>query len=95
MRVHAIVSGRVQGVGFRFYARSAATRLGLAGFVRNLADGRVEVSATGDRRSLEALLAALRRGPAGAAVRGVDAEWTDGAEAAASGSGAARQFTIR
>jgi len=94
MQVRAVVSGRVQGVGFRYFTRSAATRLGVGGFVRNLPDGRVEVSAAGDHRALEALLAVLREGPAGAAVRGVAVEWVDAAEAGASGAGA-REFTIR
>jgi len=93
VRVRAVVSGRVQGVGFRYFTRSAASRLSLGGFVRNLPDGRVEVSAAGDRRALEALLVVLRQGPPGAAVRGVDVEWVDGTDPGT--PGAAREFTIR
>ena len=48
-----VVSGRVQGVGFRFFAQSAAVREGLHGWVRNLPDGRVEISAEGDAEALE------------------------------------------
>ena len=62
-RLHAIVSGRVQGVGFRWHATREAQRLGLTGSVRNLPDGRVEIVAEGARGQLEALLAWARRGP--------------------------------
>jgi acylphosphatase len=65
------VSGRVQGVGYRFFACHAAERQGTAGYVRNLRDGRVEVYAIGSRAQLEALLAELRRGPRHASVEAV------------------------
>jgi acylphosphatase len=65
------VSGRVHGVGFRFFTLDAAERLGLAGYVKNLRDGRVEVYAIGRAEDLAALRAALERGPRGAAVRAV------------------------
>ncbi len=71
-RVRALVSGRVQGVGFRYSTRNLAERLGLCGHARNLADGRVEVVIEGDDASVEEALAFLRRGPPGAAVTGVD-----------------------
>lgn len=73
--LHAFVSGRVQGVGFRDFVLTRATVRGLSGYVRNLADGRVEVVAEGRRVALEALLDDLRRGPRGARVDGVAAEW--------------------
>ncbi len=57
------VSGRVQGVGYRFHARDAAARDGLGGFVRNLADGRVEVEAQGDEEAMQRFERALRQGP--------------------------------
>ncbi|MBI4161590.1 MAG: acylphosphatase [Acidobacteria bacterium] len=66
------VAGRVQGVGFRWFVRDAAEQLGIQGFVRNLADGRVEVLAEGAADRLEALARALRRGPAGARVEAVE-----------------------
>ena len=79
-RLHAIVSGRVQMVGFRFFVIDEARRLGLAGWVRNGADGRtVEVVAEGPEASLRALEAALRDGPRHARVDAVDATWSDGA----------------
>jgi len=75
--VRALVSGRVQGVGFRYFTLRAARRLHLHGFVRNLPDGRVEVSAEGERGALETLVGVLRDGPPGAAVRHVEVEWPD------------------
>jgi acylphosphatase len=57
------VAGRVQGVGFRFYARDAAEKLCLCGYVRNLQDGRVEVYAIGTAEQLAGLRAALTQGP--------------------------------
>lgn len=58
-----LVTGRVQGVGYRWFAVDAATREGLVGHVRNLPDGRVEAVAEGDADSLTRFEAALRRGP--------------------------------
>jgi len=75
-RVHLVVSGIVQGVSFRYYTVEEARRLGLAGWVRNLPDGRVEVEAEGERPALEALVAWCRRGPPAARVDGVEAEWS-------------------
>lgn len=67
-----LISGRVQGVGFRFFAREAAQVENLSGWVRNLTDGRVEVLADGDRESVDRFERRLRRGPAGARVEQVD-----------------------
>ncbi len=67
-----IVSGRVQGVGFRWFVRQAALRHGLAGDVRNLADGRVEVRVSGPQAPTAALLADVRRGPANSRVESVE-----------------------
>jgi acylphosphatase len=72
------VSGRVQGVGYRFFAHHAAEQLGITGYVRNMLDGRVEVYAIGTAAQLDVLLAELRRGPRHAHVEAVseaDAEW--------------------
>lgn len=63
-----LVSGRVQGVGFRYFTQQAAERQQLTGVVRNLADGRVEVLAEGDAAALDLLEARLRQGPSRARV---------------------------
>ena len=57
------VSGRVQGVGFRYFVQRKAAEIGLAGWVRNRPDGTVEAEAAGDAPQLEAFEAALRAGP--------------------------------
>ena len=66
------VSGRVQGVGFRFFAERTAASLGVGGYVRNLYNGRVEVYAIGNAEQMDALRDALRRGPRMAGVDRVD-----------------------
>ncbi len=63
-----VVSGRVQGVGFRYFTEDQARREGLNGHVRNLPDGRVEIVAEGDHEAVERFERAIRRGPAGARV---------------------------
>ena len=70
--VRIFVSGRVQGVGFRYFVAGEARALGLAGFVRNLRDGRVEAEVSGSADRIEALIAACRRGPPGSRVDGVE-----------------------
>jgi len=67
-----LVRGRVQGVGYRYFAQRAATELGLAGYARNLDDGRVEVYAVGPEEKLAQLGGTLHRGPRWADVRGVE-----------------------
>lgn len=66
------VRGRVQGVGFRYFAQRAAVELGLTGYARNLDDGRVEVYAVGPEEKLSELAGMLHRGPRWAEVRGVE-----------------------
>jgi len=68
------VSGQVQGVGYRYFARDAAEKIGLGGYVRNLLDGRVEVYAIGGRAQLDQLAADLKRGPRHAFVENVAIE---------------------
>ena len=68
-----LISGRVQGVGFRYFAEAAASRAGLHGWVRNLPDGRVEVSAEGEHDALEQFERQIRHGPPGARIADVDA----------------------
>jgi acylphosphatase len=76
-RMHAFISGRVQGVGFRFFTMQAAQDHNLNGWVRNRWDGRVEVMAEGTHENLNRLLMALRRGPISADVQKVDYEFKD------------------
>jgi acylphosphatase len=71
----AIVFGRVQGVGFRYFVATRAAKLDLAGTVRNLPNGSVEVKARGERAALEELLRRLGEGPILSRVTGVETEW--------------------
>jgi acylphosphatase len=75
VRVRIRVIGRVQGVAFRASTVDEAERLGLAGFVRNLRDGSVEVEAEGERKLVESLMHWCRRGPPAARVDSVESEW--------------------
>jgi len=67
-----VVSGRVQGVGFRYFAVREAEALGLAGWVRNLADGRVEVLVSGETAAVDVMGGRLWEGPPHAKVAGVE-----------------------
>lgn len=69
---HWLVSGRVQGVGFRYHVLHSARRFGVIGDVRNLADGRVEIRAAGPGDDIAELLAAVRTGPPGSQVRSIE-----------------------
>jgi acylphosphatase len=80
-----VLSGRVQGVGFRYFAEEAAAVEGLAGWVRNLADGRVEAFAQGDREAVERFERKIRRGPAGARIDDVTTTEEEGATDGLSG----------
>ena len=75
VRLSAWVSGRVQGVGFRWWTRAVAADLGLAGWAANLPDGRVEIVAEGPRDRCERLLEALRSGAAPGRVSLVTERW--------------------
>jgi len=66
-----VISGRVQGVGFRWFAHDAATREGVAGWVKNLFDGRVEAYVEGEQEAVTRVERALRSGPPGARVERV------------------------
>ena len=83
-----LISGRVQGVGFRFFVEARAAIEGVHGWVRNLADGRVETLVEGEQSSVDRIEAALWRGPSGAVVDEVVSE-------AAVPSGRATGFSIR
>jgi len=87
-RLNAIVFGRVQGVGFRFFVLQQAVAMGLTGWVRNTSEGMVEVVAEGGSASLEELLAVLREGPDAAYVRDVKFHYSPA-------TGEFRDFDIR
>ena len=89
--VRLTIHGRVQGVGYRYWLEREAARHGLAGTVRNRADGTVEAVCVGVEAAVEAVRIACRRGPSGAAVERVDAVALAGDDATA--ARAARGFT--
>jgi acylphosphatase len=72
--VRIVVTGRVQGVGFRWHVRETARRESLAGWVRNLPDGSVELVARGDPGSVQRLESSVRTGPPGSRVESVSVE---------------------
>ncbi|HET7421067.1 MAG TPA: acylphosphatase [Candidatus Dormibacteraeota bacterium] len=77
-RLHAVVRGDVQGVGFRYFVQRKGQQLGLSGWVRNNDDGSVELVAEGERDKLEQLKRALQEGPRMARVDRVDTQWSTG-----------------
>lgn len=87
-RLHAIVKGHVQGVGFRYFVSRQTGSLGLSGWVRNRREGTVEVVAEGGRPDLEKLLTTLGRGPSGSSVREVRPKWKEA-------TGEFRTFKVR
>ena len=69
-----VISGRVQGVGFRYFTEAAAARDGIDGWVRNTPDGRVEIVAEGDGDAMERFECSIRLGPGGARVSHVEVD---------------------
>ena len=67
-----VISGRVQGVGFRYFTQDTAVREGVTGWARNRSDGRVEAYLEGEREAVDRVERAVRRGPRGAYVLDVD-----------------------
>ncbi len=80
-RAHVTISGRVQGVGFRYSVQRQAASLGLRGWVRNLDSGDVEAVFEGAQPTLEAMVAWCREGPPGSWVRDVRVDWDEPYEA--------------
>ena len=76
-RLHAVVSGMVQGVNFRYYTARQAESLGVTGWVANQWDGTVEVVAEGTRADLQSLLDWLKHGPPSARVDSVEPAWEE------------------
>lgn len=75
VRVHIVVIGHVQGVGFRYYTFKRAREIGVTGYVKNLPDGTVEIEAEGDRAEVEELIEAVKVGPRAAVVNDVSISW--------------------
>lgn len=75
VRVHLLVSGRVQGVFYRAFTQEVASRLGLHGWVRNLADGRVEAILEGAKDHIEDGIRTLWKGPPGSFVTDIEESW--------------------
>jgi len=74
-RVHAIVNGKVQGVGFRAFTQDQATQKGIVGWVRNREDGSVELEAEGPRAILDDFLKVLEQGPGLSRVEHITVDW--------------------
>ncbi len=74
-RAQIIITGRVQGVFFRDYTRENAMKLGLTGWVKNLADGNVEVVVEGEEDKIDMLIELLKKGPPAARVKDVKVIW--------------------
>jgi acylphosphatase len=74
-RLHTIIEGRVQGVGFRYFVLTKAQQLNVSGWVRNTYNGNVEVTAEGDQDQIQDLLDALRKGPRSAFVSKISESW--------------------
>ena len=74
-KVHGYVSGRVQGVSFRYFTQDEAAKYDIVGWVRNLPDGRVEFLAEGQKGLLDDFLKALNRGPVAAQVTNLEVSW--------------------
>jgi acylphosphatase len=79
MRVTVLISGKVQGVGYRYFVRKKALEVLLSGYAENLSDGRVEVVAEGQKTDLDYLIHHLRQGPRGAHVNQLDIQWSESA----------------
>jgi acylphosphatase len=77
VRAHVYVSGRVQGVFFRAQTRNNAIRRNITGWVRNLADGRVEAVFEGEKSQVDQIIEFCKRGPTGAHVQRLDVTWED------------------
>ncbi|MCB2210319.1 acylphosphatase [bacterium] len=77
IRLYAYITGNVQGVGFRYFVLQHAQDLDLTGWVRNLWDGRVEVTAEGPHDDVNQLLVHLRKGPISADVNDIDYDFSD------------------
>ncbi len=79
-QLHALINGRVQGVGFRYFVKQSISATAVTGWVRNLFDGRVEVLAEGSKSDLKNLLVKLHAGPSVGYVDGLDEHWGEASD---------------
>ena len=79
-QAHVFISGTVQGVGYRYFVRSNAKKLGLTGWVRNAEDGGVEVVLQGEKEKIEEMIGLCRKGPMLSEVEHIGFEWEEGEE---------------
>jgi acylphosphatase len=79
-RVHLLIKGRVQGVGFRWFVTDIAATFGLAGWTKNLSDGRVEAVFEGERSAIKAAIERCAEGPRSAIVSGIGVNWDENPE---------------
>ena len=77
VRAHVFIEGRVQGISYRYWARKTAKSMGLTGWVRNLADGRVEAVFEGTKGEVENMIEKCRKGPMLAGVKHLDVVWEE------------------
>ncbi len=75
--VHLIVSGRVQGVGFRYFAEEIASRFHITGYVKNLGNGDVEIFAEGEENNLKNFYQGIKKGPALSRVINIEEDWNN------------------
>ena len=90
--VRIIVTGRVQGVGFRYFTVRCANDLGLCGWVRNLPDGSVETAIQGQGEKIEEMIGLLKQGPGAANVSGLEIEEIESGSGSEELSGFAMRF---
>ncbi|MCZ3373908.1 MULTISPECIES: acylphosphatase [Methanobacterium] len=77
VKAHVFITGKVQGVYFRYKTRDEAKKYGITGWVRNLPDGRVEALFNGNKENVDKLIAFVGKGPSGAKVMDVDVKWQE------------------
>jgi len=80
VRVHVFISGRVQGVFFRSQTRREAKKIGITGWIKNLADGRVEAVFEGEEKQIKTMIEWARKGPLFAKVNGIEFEYEEPSE---------------
>lgn len=76
-RAHIFIEGKVQGVGFRYFTKTGAQEMGLKGWVKNLADGRVEAVFEGPKEKVMTMVEKCQKGPRAGRVESIDLQWEE------------------